>query len=164
MELERAIRGLLGLPPNNATRHPPDDADLSRIGTPEVYFGALRPTPQEAAQSPRRGEASYAFSQTGPMLNRYELDGRWARDEEALVLRSDRGRLRMRYSAAKLHVVAGAPDGPPVRARSGTGAWQSVRIGRPALYTLVDGEAYGEQVVEVEASSPGLALYSATFG
>jgi hypothetical protein len=52
--LEQAIRGLLGLPAPRP-RHPPEDADLSRIGSPEVYFGATHPTPQEAAQSPRGG-------------------------------------------------------------------------------------------------------------
>ena len=52
VELERAIRGLLGLSPALAPRQPPDDMDLSRIGSPELYFGALHPTPQEPAQSP----------------------------------------------------------------------------------------------------------------
>lgn len=163
-EMEQAIRGLLGLSPIRTARTPPDDADLSRIRSPEVYFGALHPTPQEAAQSPRRGEGTYAFSQTGPRLNRYELDGRWVQEEEALVLGSDRGRVRMRYSAAKVHVVAAATDTAPVHVRSGNGAWRGIQIGRPALYTVVDGGTYGEQIVEIEAVSPGLALYSSTFG
>jgi thiol-disulfide isomerase/thioredoxin len=163
-ELERAVRGLLGLPPAPAPRQPPDDMDLSRIGSPELYFGALHPTPQEPAQSPRRGEADYSFGRAGPRLNRYELDGRWAREDEALILRSERGRVRLRYAAAKVHLVAAATDGAPVRVRSGAEAWRSVRIGWPALYTVVDGTAYSEQVVELEATSPGLALYSATFG
>ena len=164
VDMERAIRGLLGLSPALAPRQPPDDMDLSRIGSPELYFGALHPTPQEPAQSPRRGDADYAFGRTGPRLNRYELDGRWAREEEALTLRSDRGRVRMRYAAAKVHLVAAATDGAPVHVRSGAEEWRSVRIGWPALYTVVDGTTYTEQVVELEATAPGLALYSATFG
>jgi thiol-disulfide isomerase/thioredoxin len=164
VELERAIRSLLGMSPEVAPRQPPDDSDLSRIGSPELYFGALHPTPQEPAQSPRRGDADYTFSRAGPRLNRYELDGRWAREGEALILRSDRGRVRLRYSAAKVHVVAAATDGAPVRVRSGAEDWRSARIGWPALYTIVDGTTYSDRVVELEATSPGLALYSATFG
>ena len=164
VELERTIRGLLGLSPEVAPRQPPDDADLSRIGSPELYFGALHPTPQEPAQSPRLGDATYAFSQAGPKLNRYELEGRWVREEEALVLRSERGRVRMRFSAAKLHVVAAAPESVQLRVGRGDGVRRDVAIGRPALYTIVDGERYGEQMVEIEANSPGLTLYSATFG
>ena len=163
-EMERTIRGLLGLPPEMTPRQPPDDMDLSRIGSPELYFGAQHPTPQEPAQSPRLGEATYAFSPTGPRLNRYELDGRWKREEEALILRSDQGRVRLRFSAAKVHLVASAADGASVRARAGAGPWRGVAIGWPALYTVVDGTAYAEQVMELEATAPGLALYSTTFG
>ena len=163
-EMERAIRGLLDLSPAETRRHPGEDMDLSRIRSPEMYFGALHPTPQEVGQSPRSGEGTYAFSQTGPRLNRYELEGRWLREEEPLVLRSGPGRMRMRYSAAKVHLVAGATEAAPVRARTGTGPWRDIEIGRPKLYTVVDGDTYGEQVLEVEAAAPGLALYSAPFG
>jgi Thioredoxin like C-terminal domain len=51
-----------------------------------------------------------------------------------------------------------------VRVRSGAGASREIPIGRPALYTIVDGDTYAEQMVELEAMSPGIALYSATFG
>jgi len=161
--LEQAIRSLLGLPAAGP-RHPPEEADLSRIGSPEVYFGATHPTPQEAAQSPQRGEATYTFGQVGPQLNRYELEGRWVREGEALTLRSDNGGMRMRYAAAKVHVVAAAMNSIPLRVRSGTGAWRSIGIKRPKLYTLVDGDTYADQVVEIQASELGLTLYSSTFG
>ncbi len=164
MELERVIRTLLGVSTEVARRQPPDDADLSQIHSPEVYFGALRPTPQEPSQSPRRGDAVYAFSRGGPRLNRYELDGLWDRADEALTLRSARGRLRMRYSAAKLHLVAAAPDGVGLRIGRSDGTWRSVRVERPGLYSVVDGDTYGDEMVEIEVTSPGLSLYSATFG
>lgn len=70
----------------------------------------------------------------------------------------------MRYSAAKLHVVATATGTAPVRVRSGAGAWRSIPIERPALYTVVDGDTYAEQMAEIEAVSPGLTVYSSTFG
>ena len=115
-EIEGAIRSLLGLARAGSREHPADDADLSRVGTPEIYFGSAHPTPQDRAQSPRQGEAAYAFAQPGgPKLNEYQLDGSWARGEEALVLRSSRGRVRVRFSAAKLHLVAGASQPAPVR-------------------------------------------------
>jgi hypothetical protein len=72
--------------------------------------------------------------------------------------------MRMRYSAAKVHLVAGAAGAAPVRIRSGAGAWRSLQIGGPKLYTVVDGDAYAEQIMEIEAVSPSLALYSVTFG
>ncbi|TDH60905.1 redoxin domain-containing protein [Dankookia rubra] len=161
-ELEGAIRALLGLAP--AAARPGDDPDLSRVRSPEVYFGALHPTPQDRAQSPRRGEATYAFPARGPALDAYQLDGAWAREEEALVLRSPRGGLRLRFSAAKLHLVAGAPDPVRLGVAVDGGAARAVEVGRPTLYTLLDGTAHGEHLIELTAGTPGLSLFSATFG
>ena len=161
-ELEGAIRALLGLAPAAARRG--DDPDLSRVRSPEVYFGAQHPTPQDRAQSPRRGEAAYAFPARGPALDTYQLDGSWAREAEALVLRSARGGLRLRFSAAKLHLVAAAPDAAPLRVAVDGAPAQAIEVGRPTLYTLLDGTTYGEHLVELTAEAPGLSLFSATFG
>ena len=164
-EIEGAIRGLLGLSRSGAVGHPGDDPNLSRIRTPEIYFGAMHGTPQDRAQSPRRGEASYRFgSSTGPRLNTYQLDGTWTREAEALVLPSGTGRVRVRFSAAKLHLVASAPEGTSLQVRVDGGAPRVVQVDRPTLYTLLDGETYGEHLLEIETASPGLSLFSATFG
>lgn len=161
-ELEGAIRALLGL--SGPFGRPGDDPDLSLIRSPEVYFGAQHPTPQDRAQSPRRGGAAYAFAGGGPRLNQYQLDGTWVREDEALTLRSARGGLRLRFSAAKLHLVAAAPDGTRLRVTVDGAPAQAVEVGRPTLYTLLDGETYGEHLMTVEAEAPGLSLFSATFG
>ena len=162
-EMEGAIRGLLGL--GQGAAHPGDDPDLSRIATPEMYFGSKHPTPQDRAQSPRRGEAAYAFAKApAPKLNTYQLDGTWSREDEALVLRSSHGGLRMRFSAAKLHLVASASTPATLRIRVDDGEARPLQIERPTLYTLLDGDLYGEHLVEVETDQPGFSLFSATFG
>lgn len=164
-EMEGAIRGLLGLARFGGSGASRDDPDLSRIRTPEIYFGSLHPTPQDRAQSPRQGEGSYAFAQAPiPKPNQYVLDGAWARGKEALVLRSPHGGLRVRFSAAKLHLVAAAPQAATLRVAVDGGAPRTVEIGRPTLYTLLDGETYGEHLLEFETETPGLSLFSATFG
>ena len=112
-EMEAAIRALLGLAPFNAMRG--NDADLSQIQTNEIYFGAIHPTPQDRAQRPRQGEAQYAFPVRRPAPGEYQLDGVWERAGEGLVLRSAHGGLRVRFSAAKLHLVAAAPNPATVR-------------------------------------------------
>jgi thiol-disulfide isomerase/thioredoxin len=160
-EIENAIRALLGLA-RGAVSH---DADLSRIRTPEFYFGSLHGTPQDRAQSPRNGEAAYAIARSaGPRLNEYDLQGAWAREDEPLTLRSDSGKVRVRFSAAKLHLVAGAPSSAPVRLRVDGDAERTIEIGMPTVYTLLDGDKYGEHLLELDCSAPGLSLYSATFG
>ena len=163
-ELEGAIRALLGLPPSGTVGRPGDDPDLSRIATPEMYFGSLHGTPQDRAQSPREATAAYAFRAGGPKLNQYQLDGTWTREEEALILRSTTGGLRVRFSAAKLHLVASAPEGAALRVSVDGSPPQPVEVARPTLYTLLDGETYGEHLLEFAATGPGLSLFSATFG
>ena len=100
----------------------------------------------------------------GPDLNEYQLDGRWARGEEALVLRSPRGRLRLRFSAAKLYLVAGARQAAPVRVSVDGGGQRTIEVGTPTLYTLLDGDRYGDHLVELESMTPGFSLFGATFG
>jgi thiol-disulfide isomerase/thioredoxin len=164
-EMERAIRGALGLKGAESAEHPGDDPDLSRIGTQETYFGAEHPTPQDIRQSPRLGTAKYSFPQeSGPALNQYQLDGTWTREDQRLVLVSARGGLRFRYSAAKLYMVAAAPSTAPIRVRVDGEEQPQARIGWPTLYTVVDGDTYSERLLELEADTPGLTFYSSTFG
>jgi thiol-disulfide isomerase/thioredoxin len=162
-KMEGTIRGLLGLSQTAAYGVPGDDPDLSRIGSPEMYFGSIHPTPQDTRQSPRLGERTYSFVPT-PRLNEYQLDGVWLRKGEPLVLRSSRGALRLRFSAAKLHLVASSPEAATVRIRVDGREAQAVEISWPTMYTLVSGETYGEHLLELETDTPGLALFSATFG
>jgi thiol-disulfide isomerase/thioredoxin len=164
-EMERVIRIALGLAGAGPMDHPGDDPDLSRIQTPETYFGAQHPTPQDVRQSPRPGTAEYSFAQaTGAAPNRYLLDGTWSREDERLVLVSARGGLRFRFSAAKLYMVAGAPRTAAIRVRVDGEDRPIVEIGGPTLYTVVDGNTYGEHLLEVGADTPGLTLFSMTFG
>jgi hypothetical protein len=163
-EMEAAIRALLGLPPSGFTAVPGDDPDLSQIRTPEIYFGALHPTPQDRSQRPRQGETAYAFPAGGPIPGEYQLEGTWLRQGEALVLRSARGRVRVRFSAAKLHLVAAAPQPKTLRVTVDEGTPQAVEVERPTLYTLFDSSNYVEHGLVIEAEIPGLSLFSATFG
>ncbi len=161
-EMESAIRALLGLPPAGSTKS--DDPDLAPIATPEIYFGPIHSTPQDRIQHPRKDETTYTLPAAGPSNGVYQLDGSWAREGEALVLRSRRGRLRVRFSAAKFHLVASAPTTAAIRVTVDGGAEQAVTLDMPTLYTLFDSTTYSEHELVLEAETPGLSLYSATFG
>jgi thiol-disulfide isomerase/thioredoxin len=164
-EMEGAIRGLLGLAGEKAASHPADDPDLSRIGTPEIYFGGAHPSPQDRAQSPRKGLADYALPQApSPRLNTYASDGSWERDMEPLILRSARGAMRLRFAASKMHLVASAPKPTLVQVMIDDEALAAIEISRPTLYTLFDSDAPREHRLDITVEEPGLTLFSATFG
>ena len=132
-EMEGAIRALLGLTASGAAPTPGDDPDLSQIGTAEIYFGAIHPTPQDRTQHPKQGAAAYVFPARGPALGEYQLDGTWLREGEALVLRSARGGVRVRFCAAKLHLVAAAPQAGTLRVTVDGTAALPVEVGPPTL-------------------------------
>jgi thiol-disulfide isomerase/thioredoxin len=164
-EIEGVIRHLLDIDNGGRAVRASDDPDLSRIGTAEIYFGSQHRTPQDPAQSPRAGEAAYAFTQTQrPRINQYILDGVWVREPEPLVLRSSHGGLRLRFSAAKLHLVASAPQPATMIITIDEGEARTIEVNRPTLYTLFDGDAYTEHLLDLVANQPGLSLFSATFG
>lgn len=164
-EMESAIRDALGLPALKVTDNLDDDPDLSKIASPEMYFGAQHPTPQDVRQSPRVGIGDYSFAQADdPALNRYVLDGTWSREDERLVLISPEGGLHFRFSSAKLYMVASAPRTGVVRVRVDGQELPPVEISWPTLYTIVDGASYGERMLELKVNTPGLTLFSTTFG
>jgi hypothetical protein len=70
----------------------------------------------------------------------------------------------VRFSAAKLHLVAGASQPAPLRVSVDAGEERTINVSMPTLYTLVDGDGYGEHLLELECATPGLSLFSATFG
>jgi hypothetical protein len=41
---------------------------------------------------------------------------------------------------------------------------RAIEVSTPTLYTLLDGDGYGEHMLELECATPGLSLFSATFG
>jgi hypothetical protein len=51
-----------------------------------------------------------------------------------------------------------------VRVTVDGGAARTIEVGMPTLYTLLDGANYGEHVLELDSATPGLTLFSATFG
>jgi thiol-disulfide isomerase/thioredoxin len=165
-EMELALREALGLPSSGLEPHPGDDPDLSGIRSPELYYGAIHPTPQDPRQSPRLGNATYSFgAQDIPDLNRYLLNGGWSREDERLVQVSPHGGLRLRYWAAKSHIVASSPRAASIRVQIDRGAPATSEISWPTLYTLTDvGDSYREHLLEIESEMPGLTLFSTTFG
>ena len=80
------------------------------------------------------------------------------------MLRSSLGRVRMRFSAAKLYLVAGASQPAPVRVSVDGGGERTIEVAMPTLYTLLDGDGYGEHLLELACATQGLSLFSATFG
>lgn len=180
---ERAAR--LGLAPPELEKEAvrPDAAqsvDFGRILTPELYFGykyaraplgnpeGFRPD-QVVTYSIREGQEFEP--------NVIYLSGAWENRSDSMELKSDTGRIVLKYSAKSVNIVAGGTgnialleNGKPL-ARSALGAdasqdssGGSFAIDGQRLYNLVNHRTYGDHELEIDVVGKGFQIYTFTFG
>ena len=134
------------------------DRTPRELRTPETYLGYLRI--QNYAGSPLRTdrEATYSFPK-GLELDNFAYAGTWTVEGERIVAGKD-ARLRLRFTAEKVHLVLGgrgsltvAVDGKPVT---------DVHVNADRLYTLASFQRARDGVLDLRFS-PGLSAYAFTF-
>lgn len=156
----------------------PQDApsvDVSRVGSPEVYFGAGRNSLFKNGVPGRVGSQSLALpSQAAP--NALYLAGDWNFETEYAENKSAGAKIIFRYRAKTVHFVASAESGTRIRilkdnkplgASAGIDVSEtdsSAFIKEDRLYTLIEDAAYGEHTIEITIESPGLRAFTFTFG
>jgi hypothetical protein len=187
-ECERVIRELL----REAGHHPTGDepvavaptgleaqADWEQLGSPETYLGGEQP---RGFASPGGMTPAVPRAYVLPerlRLNQWALDGEWAVERRASVLRSGTGRLVIRFHARDVHLVM-APrtrgtaipyrvllDGKLPGDAHGldVDALGNGSLDAPRLYQLVrQAGVVDDRTVEIEFGAPGAEVYVVTFG
>ena len=142
--------------------------EFEKVGTPETYLGSariqyLRNLPSRECLS---GSCDFFFSGGEPAG--YELEGTWKHDEENATLESDTGALRITFTASKVNLVAGTPEGQTVTARillDGEEVNQVTFTDEFDLYNLVDlNGSYESHLLEIQFEGPGVSAFAFTFG
>ncbi|MEK7556170.1 MAG: redoxin family protein [Patescibacteria group bacterium] len=154
-----------------------ETTDFSKIKTPEIYIGAARLSALANIPSTEclSGVCEYVLPET-TALNTFTLGGKWAMGAENAVLSSDTGTIRLRFSANKVNLVAGAPknvsaeiflDGVPIQASlAGSEVMDGqVIFNTHNLYNLVDLKGdYGEHLLEIRFLQGEVSAFAFTFG
>ena len=134
------------------------DRTPRELRTPETYLGYLRI--QNYVGSPLRTDraATYSFP-SGLDLDTFAYAGTWTVEGERIVA-GEKARLRLRFTAQKVHLVLGGRgslavevDGKPV---------ETVRVDSDRLYTLASFPRPRNGVLDLRFS-PGLSAYAFTF-
>ncbi len=157
---ENAIRHLLGIAvdPNAQTSIP------GNIGSPEMYFGTYRLRYLTPGQSPSAAARRYTFPRH-LALNNFALEGVWRFAYDHITLAQPEGRIKLRFYAGKLYIVARSENTPVILKVIVDGRKQpDVIVSRPELYTLFDSEASAEHTVEIEVMGTGFKAFTFTFG
>lgn len=140
-----------------------DGADLSRIRTPEIHFGTLYEGFRASQQLRPPGSWMYQLPAT---LNsdEFALGGQWSLTPQKATLDADGGVIILRFSAAKVHLVAGAGGPTELTVSVDSTAPRRIVVEHPELYTLFDSEDYREHMIRIEVRPRGFVAYSFTFG
>ncbi|WP_419728821.1 redoxin domain-containing protein [Lichenicola sp.] len=157
---ENAIRTLLG---NHSSVGPENGVDLSRIGSPEMYFGLQRVAMLASPQAPRAGAQIYTAPATLP-LNRFALVGRWSLAGESATLAQPGGRILLHCRSGKIFMVASSTAPVTVKVTVDGKPAADVTIQGSRLYTLFDSSDYGEHELELDIPRAGLSAFTFTFG
>lgn len=150
--------------------------DFSKVGSPEIYFGAAR---NRSLANGRPELSGRQVLQEPPKIaaNRLYLVGDWDFQDEFAENKSAKARIIFRYRAKDVYLVASSENGVEVKilrdgkvpvagagqdvARDGSG---SVHIREDRLYRLIEDTGYGEHTLEIIVNSPGLRVFTFTFG
>jgi thiol-disulfide isomerase/thioredoxin len=151
------------------------NVDFSKVGSPEVYFGASR---NELLGNGQKGVAGFQMLENPEAIssNVLYLVGDWEFEAEYAKNRSP-ARIIFRYTAKDVYFVASAEtavkvniilDGKPISKSAGSdvkiGAQSSLLIKDDQLYKIVEGSNYEEHTLELLIENPGLKAFTFTFG
>jgi thiol-disulfide isomerase/thioredoxin len=157
---EAAIRSLLDAKP---TTPAPPAADLSHIGSPEMYFGLDRVEDLASPQDAAPGVQTYT-APASLKLNEFALAGAWDLSPEKATLAQDGGEITLHCRSGKVFMVASSAA-PVTLSITVDGKHQpDVTVQESRLYTLFDSNDYREHMVTIKVPKAGFAAYTFTFG
>ncbi|PIQ78599.1 thiol-disulfide isomerase [Candidatus Peregrinibacteria bacterium CG11_big_fil_rev_8_21_14_0_20_46_8] len=152
-----------------------------QVGSPEVYFGALR---NELLTNGRRGQVGKQINEAveNPETNRLYLVGAWDIQEEYAQNDSERAKVVFLYGASNVFTVAAGANGKEVVVevlRDGKPIPEAVagddiyfengksymKVSEEQLYTIIkDPEGFGAHILTLIPQTPGLQMFTFTFG
>lgn len=138
------------------------DDRSGRARSPEVYFGASR---NEYLANGNPGEAGEKtlFAPSGYGLNELYLIGTWDITDEHSESRTNSDVVAYRFRADEVNIVAEADSAVEVDVYIDGEFSKTISVSEPTLYNVFDGE-YGEYLLELKPKTPGLKMFTFTFG
>ncbi|OMG41650.1 cytochrome c biogenesis protein CcdA [Actinomyces naeslundii] len=136
-----------------------DDAGTDSPRTPETYLGSSRAS-GFAQGALHKGRHSFSFP-SDLKADTFALDGTWKVDSQSIAPADGPGRLRLSYRGKQVNLVVSGEGDLTWRVNGRT---HTAHVsGVPNGMELVRTNEVGSGVLELQAS-PGLELYSFTFG
>ncbi|TSC81771.1 MAG: Thiol-disulfide isomerase [Parcubacteria group bacterium Gr01-1014_20] len=137
--------------------------DPSRVGSPEVYFGAAR---NEFLGNGKKGVVGdQAFGEPEDFKrNILFLVGNWNIKEESAENKTASAKIIFKYSAKNVYMVAGSEKGAKLKIINDGKEVNSLIVKEEVLYPIIENSTYGEHLLEIIIENPGLIAFTFTFG
>ena len=129
--------------------------------TPETFLGSSKDKNFAGPGDYRPGVNAYAFPKQQPD-DTFALRGDWKVDTQSATPQGSAGSVRLTYRASEVRrVVAGTGT---LRVQDESGKVREIQVsGTPKSYAVIEPGKFSTGALDVEVS-PGLAVYSFTFG
>ncbi len=137
--------------------------DPSKVGSPEVYFGALR---NEVLGNGKKGVVGdQTFSEPGDFKsNKLFLVGNWDIKEEYAENKTANAKIIFKYTAKNVYMVAGSDRGVKIKVLNDGKEIKLLTVKEETLYSIVENSTYGEHLLEIILENPDLKAFTFTFG
>ncbi len=140
-----------------------DGTDLSRIRSPEMYFGLSRVEMMASPETARPGDTVYSAPAELP-LNHFALVGTWNLGPEHAIMSHDGGAVKLRFHSGKVFMVANCAYPLTLGVTVDGKAQAPVTVQESRLYTLFDSNDYADHTLELSVPKAGLEAFTFTFG
>ena len=136
--------------------------------TPETYLGYARAENFSNAGSVLRNQsAAYAFP-AKLSQNEWALQGQWIIKRDKIISNQDNADLKINFHARKVFIVMGNPSGKAIdvniRLNNNIQTARTLKVNHFGLYDALSFDSPANGVLQVTAASPGLEIYTFTFG
>lgn len=160
---ESMIQKLLGVDAKLTSDKGPD---LSKIGSPEMYFGLNRLEFISNTERAVAGPINYRLPSEVP-LNTFALEGNWKLENEKAVISKGDGKIKLHFKSGKVFMVADNAvknKKSLVEVRVDGKYIATVAVDESKNYPLFDSNDYKEHTLELYIDSPGFEVFTFTFG
>jgi|CXWL01.1.fsa_nt_gi cytochrome c biogenesis protein CcdA/thiol-disulfide isomerase/thioredoxin len=138
------------------------NADTKQVGSPEIYFGSAR-NERLANGSPGVSGVQTLLVPRSTFLNNLYLGGTWNITNE-FAESNEQSSIVFRYKAKNVYFVAGSASGVEIDIYKDGIFLKKILIDSEKLYTIIEGNDYGEHTLRMDVRGAGLKAFTFTFG
>jgi len=163
-ETEKAIQKALGISSeiDNSNLENVVSVEREKVGSHEIYFGASRNERLSNGIPSRLGIQDLIIPET-TFPNLLYLDGQWNIDSEYSETVSS-GKIQFNFSAKNVYMVLSAEENIQAQIYIDGEFYKNLDVHDEKLYSIFEGENYGQYDLEIRISESGFKAFTFTFG